>query len=267
MDYNSNLVRAFNLITLALQIAVALVLIRRRLYREVPWFTTYICYLIAFVYILHRVYNSGDAWGYFYGLWAGTAITMVLAFMVILEVFSNLLIGYENLRKFGVALLLVIAAIALLIAIVTGPYGSSWSTPDFASAFMRSVQSIQRGIRIIQIGLLLAIFVFSSFFALSWRNYIFGIALGYGLYASVNLCTTAVQGYLANRGTHLVYPISIIDAIAFILTLILWLTYLIRPDRGQNDKTIPPASAHADLDQWNDALSELVNKKNLKRGR
>ncbi len=260
MDYNSNLVRALNLITLSLQVCVALALLRQRLYRTVPWFTIYIGYLIAFTYILHRVYNSGDKAAYFYGYWAGNAVTLILAFMVILEVFRNAMVGYESVRKLGVVVLVTMACVTLLIAIMTSAHGSDWGNSTFSQVFMRLVQVTQRGVRMIQLGLLVGLFAFSSYFALSWRNHVFGIALGYGLYASVNLCAVAVVGFVGPKRLGLAYPITIIDGLAFICTLLLWLTYLLRPDRGSLYQTVPPSTAKPDLKHWEEALTDLMKR-------
>jgi hypothetical protein len=105
---------------------------------------------------------------------------------------------------------------------------------------------------------LIGIFALSSYLGLSWRNYNFGIALGYGLYATVNLVAVVVEGYLGPRKGGKVFSlVELIDATAYKLTLILWMTYLWRADRDQSNQP-PPSGGDKDLEAWNDALKPLA---------
>jgi len=243
-----------NPVTICLEIAVAYVLFRRRLYHELPWFTAYIVYVTAFTATVYGITFTRSIPAMFYSYWTGTMINQFFAFMVIIEVFRNSVRGHDSVRKIGIMMLVGIAVITLVVVLVMAPYGSEF---DKSAYLLRVMQILQRSIRVIQIGLLVGIFLFLSYLGMSWRHHNFGIALGYGLYATVNLISIVVQGYLHPlHAGHIVDIIAFIDGFAYKLTLVLWLTYLWRSDRGSTNPPLPPSGGD-DLDHWDDALKPL----------
>lgn len=251
--------------TIFLLIAVAFVLIRRRLYRELPWFTTYIFYIAVYTAVFYWVFYWVSTTRprmplAFYCYWIGNIINQFIAFMVIIEVFRNLVREHDSVRKFGVRALIVIGAVVCLIAILVMPYGSQLEKSTMMRQMAHGMLVLQRSIRIVQIGLLVTIFAFGSYLALSWRNYNFGIALGYGLYASVNLVSSVATEYLGAlrfKDATVANSVTLIDGLAYKLTLVLWMTYLWRADRGQPTQ-LPPAGGDSDLEDWNEALKPLT---------
>jgi hypothetical protein len=249
-----------NPFTVFLLMAVGFVLFRRRLYRELPWFTTYIFYIAVYTCVFYWVSTIRPRMPLaFYCYWGGNIINQFIAFMVIIEVFRNLVREHKSVRKFGITALIVIGALVLLVAILMAPYGSQVQKNTIISQMAHAMLVLQRSIRIVQIGLLVAIFAFGSYLALSWRNYNFGIALGYGLYASVNLVSSVVSEYLGvhRLGTTVANTVNLLDGLAYKLTLILWMTYLWRADRGQPTQ-LPPSGGDKDLQDWGDALKPLA---------
>ena len=62
---------------------------------------------------------------------------------------------------------------------------------------------MERSVQGRQCGLLVFLFLLSFYFGLPWRNHVFGIALGFGLFASIELVASAVRsqiGTLADSG-------------------------------------------------------------------
>jgi hypothetical protein len=180
MVSNSTLDRLSFYVPIALEIPIAYILFRRRLYRETAWFTIYIVYQLMSTIFLYPVYESGDRYAYFYLSWMHEAISVTLGFMVILESFRISVTQYQTIRRLGVNLLIIAAFVSIVIAVILVPHHAR-----IANALVNFIEVTERGLRIIQLTLLMAMFALSSYLALSWRNYVFGIALGYGLYAAV----------------------------------------------------------------------------------
>jgi len=246
--------------TVVLLIAVGFVLFRRRLYRELPWFTTYVVYVAAYTvtayYVVGRLSNDPSV--RFYSYWVGNLITQFLAFIVIIEVFRLYVRGYDSIRKIGITILVAIGILAILVAVLLAPFGSEFDKGVALLKMARSMLVLQRSIRVVQVGLLLAAFALSSYLALSWRNHIFGIALGYGLYASVNLATSVVWEYLgARKNLPAGEFVTLIDGLAYKITLILWIIYLYRADRGLANH-VPPAGGDDNLEDWSNVLKPLA---------
>ncbi len=249
-----------NPVTILLLVAVAFVLFRRRYYRELPWFTTYIVYVAVYTVTAYYVVGkiSKDPPTRFYAYWVGNLINQFVAFMVIIEVFRHCVRGYDSIRKIGINVLLAIALLAVIIAVLLAPFGSQFDNSEALRQMARSMLVLQRSIRVVQIGLLVAVFALSSYLGLSWRNFNFGIALGYGLYASVNLVTSVAWEYLGARWNLPTGDVvTLIDGLAYKLTLILWMTYLWRPDRGQPSQ-LPPSDGSPNLEEWNELLKPMA---------
>ncbi len=61
-----------------------------------------------------------------------------------------------------------------------------WRFPDRAA-----IMTLQRSVRVVQCGLMLFLLVFSRYLGTNWRQKSFGIALGFGAFASVELSLVA----------------------------------------------------------------------------
>src|SRR5689334_1798687 len=94
MDYNSNLIRALFLTPVMLEWVTALLIFRRRLAREIPWFTIYLILDSTSNVIGFGFYQHGDRWLFFVQSWALNLIVWTIAFMVIAETGRNLLARY-----------------------------------------------------------------------------------------------------------------------------------------------------------------------------
>jgi hypothetical protein len=247
MDYNSNLVRILFYVPWAIEVVIGCVLVRRRLYRQLTWFTIYIGHHVFGTLIIYPIYESGDKVLYFYSRWSSDGISLTLAFMVILEIFRISLAEYPTVRRIGIRLLVIAALLSIVVALLLLPQGAKSAT-----AMMKFIFVTERSLRIIQIALLVAMFAFSSYLALSWKNYVFGIALGYGLYAAANL---AISAYGAYMGPGVAYRCSLLDSAAWSCGAAIWLVYLLQPE--PKSPGLPPPSTKQDLEDWRNALTDL----------
>jgi len=98
------------------------------------------------------------------------------------------------------------------------------------------------------------LFLASSAFGLHWRQNLFGIALGLGMVAAVELITISFVGHVRPG----VVPIfSLVRVLSFGTTLLIWLGYLLVPERATSSGELPKK---AQLEQWNRAVTELINR-------
>ncbi len=175
----------------AFQVAIVAVMIRRKLYREFPVFL--------------RLYRVGGNLGtctlfvldhspavsasqYWQANWLGSIGSIILRFGLIWEIFSHVFQPYPALWEVGKIVFRWAAIVLLLVGVAVAVY-----SPSPEGLWMLSgVFVIDRTISIIQCGLLLFLFSFSSYFGLSWRSYIFGIAAGLGIFATVQLVASSI---------------------------------------------------------------------------
>jgi hypothetical protein len=234
-------------------LAVAFLLVRRRLQRELPFFLAYVIFeIVQFVvmfYVIHATWTTNEQ--YFYVYLAGFACSMALRFGVIYDIVNYLFREYPALGQLGSKLLRWTAALLLLIAVGTAAYSSRegvhlvarlWLVPD-------------RAVSVMQCGLVVLLFVFSKHFGITWRNYVFGIALGMGLRAAFDLGYSAVRIWLGPD--YAATTFNMLDNGVYHCAVLVWLGYLLA--REPVARRVVPLPAN-DLEKWNRELERLLQR-------
>jgi hypothetical protein len=233
-----------------LQLPLAVVVIGKRLWRSLPIFAAY---SLTSALSLGILYGVGKALpmsrAHFYTYCISEGIAMVLGFGVVYEVFGEILKPYDALKRVAAATgrwvlggLIVLG----LVVLVAQPSGDK-------SPLASAVLITEEVSRIVEVGLLAFLFLFSRAFGLHWRQNIFGIALGLGVFAGVELAGLALRatlGPMANQGFNLA------RALSFNVSLLIWLGYIMAPERITSTAELPQ---RAQLEQWNQAIMELIN--------
>jgi hypothetical protein len=119
---------------------------------------------------------------------------------------------------------------------------------------MVGILSIKQAGTIVSAGLLLLLFLAGNVLGLRWNHYVFGIALGFALHASVELVVLAVRARLG-----VVTPIwPIVDGIAYHCALLIWIVYLFSRERSLASSTIEfPLQ---ELQRWNDSVRGIIGR-------
>jgi hypothetical protein len=229
---------------------ILMLMIRRRLYKQFPIFLLYTAFeLFQFAVLLTVFLRVGSLADERYrGAFAlGTAISTALRFGIIYEIFTEVFRDYNGLSELGRVLFRWATIVLLLIGVaLAGTHGSG---PD---GFLVIVPTLDRTVSLLQCGLLMFLFVFSRYFALSWRNYAFGIALGFGINASWELANTAIRSQIVT-GSYLLDGLGMAIYHACVL---IWIFYLVAPARSaiRTPKKLPEDN----LEVWNEELQRLL---------
>ena len=95
-------------------------MVYKRLWREFPAFTVYVCVhaLAVPLRLALRSFGSYKAW--FVSYWISEAIAAVISFWLVYEIYLHVFQRYEGLRSLGSVLLQWSAAILALLAVVAG---------------------------------------------------------------------------------------------------------------------------------------------------
>ncbi|MGA9039709.1 MAG: hypothetical protein WB421_04165 [Terriglobales bacterium] len=236
-----------------LQAVLLVLLVRRASYRQFPIFVSYTGFeVLQFAVLLAMRYSSSVSGGEYYYTYAlGSAISAGLRFGVIYEVFTHVFRDYPALSGFGRTMFRWAAVVLLLLAL-----GLAWLAPaEGIGHLMVMVDVLNRSVSILQCGLLLFLFLFSGYFALSWQSYAFGIALGLGIYASMDIAIASIRSQIEPRGAELLDGIIMATYHACVL---IWLFYLLVPcpETRHVLKSLP----EHDLETWNQELQRLIQK-------
>jgi hypothetical protein len=229
---------------------ILLLMIRRRLYKQFPIFLLYSAFeLFQFSVLLAVFIHTGSFSDERYrGAFAlGTAISTALRFGIIYEIFAEVFRNYNALSELAKVLFRWATIVLLLIGVaLAGAHGSG------ADGFLLIVPTLDRTVSLMQCGLLMFLFLFSRYFALSWRNYAFGIALGFGILASSELANSAIRSQLGTGS----YLLDNLGMATYHCCVLIWIFYLAAPERSTR-RTIKKLPAN-DLEVWNEELQRLL---------
>ena len=103
----------------------------------------------------------------------------------------------------------------------------------------------------IQLGVLAILFFLSRMLVLGWKDFPFGIALGYGVMASVQLAVSVMRSYLGSESTP---GYVLLRPLAYNLAVLIWLFYAIKRERRGTASGLPP---EMEVSRWNEALEKI----------
>jgi hypothetical protein len=234
-----------------LQGALAIMLVHRRLAKEFPAFFLYTVFEVLQFLALFTLYRLGPSWGEQYTVvWlASGAISVALRFAIVNEVFSNLLRSYPALSAFGTLLFRWATVVLMIVAVALVAYTSGSETERGIIAF----GVIDRAVSIVQCGLLVLLVLLSRFLSFSWRSYAFGIALGLGFFASIELATSAIRSHIGLAVARDTF--NLVTMASYNCCVVFWIAALLRPERDRTRITSIPSH---NLDQWNETLQRLL---------
>ena len=169
--------------TAALQAAVLLAMVRRKLRLSFPYFFSFAVFNLVTQLLQAVLVPHLGPFQYFYLFWTIQAISTQLIFLVMYEIFLHVLRPYSALLDFGKLLfrwaLLFLALASVLTAIATNGVQ--------AAKICAAIQLLNRSAELMQCGLLLLLILFEKRLGLPWQNPAVCIMLGAGTVAAVDL--------------------------------------------------------------------------------
>jgi len=227
-----------------LELGLAGLMFWRKLHRAFPIFFGYVVFQVVNFAIVFPVYRYGSTQAYFYIYWISAAISLALGFKVIHEIFLDVFRPYHTLKDLGTVLFKWAALVMLMVALVVTAASQGGSESPFTQAVIIG----QRCVRVIQCGLILFLLVFSKYLGVSWRQHSFGIALGFGSFASVELIVLAMfSGGLIQPPT-----LNLINTAAYGLTILTWIAYTAAKGTAREAASIQFTSQ-----RWDQSLGDL----------
>lgn len=231
---------------LVLQLGLAATLVAKRIWGRFPLFVAYSLFNLLDTVVSYALWNHKT---YFQVYVVGETIAVALGLAVVYEILAHLLALYPSLRRvarlslYGVVLILGLLAAAVL----------SSHAPIGRNGVVRAVLLMEEAARVFEVGLIAFLFVFYSLFGLHWRQSVFGITLGLGIYAVVKLVALSAIPHLGPEGARVV---DLIQVLGFNCSMLIWLGYMLAPERIITTAEMPQ---RAQLEQWNQVIMELIN--------
>ena len=226
-----------------LQSGVAAVLWRRKLHKQFPVFFRYVLVQIAIFAVTFPLRGAENYETFFYAYWAGSAVSALLSFRVIHEVFLDVFRPYHTLKDLGTVLFKWAGVVMLLVSVVVAFSNSASQDP-----LVQAVTTLQRSVRMVQCGLILFLLLFSRYLGVSKRQQSFGIALGFGVFASVELVLLA----MSSGGLLDIIKIGLINTAMYDLAIVVWLVYAVVRHTVRESSTNP-----LQTQRWEQSLADL----------
>lgn len=219
----------------ALETTLLVLMVRGKSRVTFPRFFAYILFQLVKSGVLFVVYRYSYE-NYFDAYWAGNAVSIFLAVTVMDEIWKNLFERYEGIQDLGSMLFRWACVLMFLIAVV-----SALPAETNADRVVAAVLAFDRSMRLMQCGLFFLVLFLCPLVKRFWQHPVFGIALGFGIFALVEL---VLVGILTSFGTGQIAIISLIKSATYIGVTLLWIGYLRRP-------VVQQQSAVRELDTWN----------------
>ena len=203
-----------------LQITLILFMLQRKLHGVFPRFFSYIIFQIVKSGILFVVYRYSQE-NYFDAYWAGNAISVLLGVVVMDEILQHLLKKYGGIQKLASVIFRWACGLLVLISIV-----NAFSMYEAgADRVVSAVLAFDRSERVMQCGLCILLMILCRFLRNCWRQHVFGIALGFGIFACIEMVLVSVVLYFGDGSAAIV---SLIKSSAYNAVTVLWIVYLTR---------------------------------------
>ena len=226
-----------------LQSVVAVILWRRKLHKQFPVFFSFLLAQVANFAVTFPLWLVGDFKTYFVFFWLGEAVNAVLGFKVIHEIFLDVFRPYHTLKDLGTLLFKWAGVVMLLVSVVVAFSNSFDQNP-----LVHALTTLQRSVRIVQLGLILFLLLFSSFLGVSRKQVSFGISVGFGLFAGVELMLMALN----SGGLVRTANFNLINMFSLILAILVWFGYSL------SRKAVRVAAVnHLQTQRWEQGLADL----------
>ncbi|HXZ27737.1 MAG TPA: hypothetical protein VEG08_07030 [Terriglobales bacterium] len=238
------------------QLVLVVILARRSLIRQMPWFFAYTIWVMTTslvqlpLYLQSRALRSVTS-ASFYVSWTADAGSIMLGFLAVYEVFCQVFQPYESFRRWAPALFRWCGVTLLLL----GSAGALLSSPHPQLRIVAGLLVLERTLRVVQVGLLVLVLLTSRYLHITWKPHLLGVASGFGMYAAVAIVCTTLQ---AQNGPVGYWALGMVSFSAYTCAVMIWVAYfLVRQPVVESIRQVPRT---VETEQWHQALSHLLQR-------
>ncbi len=109
-------------------------------------------------------------------------------------------------------------------------------------------------VRFVQVLVFAGLVTLVPLLGLRWRQYPFGVATGFGLYATVALVTTAK---FSDFGTRFIFLWGVTSLVAYSVAVLIWIWFFSVPQKAEDPNPELSAPSPGDLKQYKDAMRRM----------
>jgi len=192
---------------------------------------------------------------YFYSHWVLAAVQTALMIAIIYSVFNLAMRPLPGLHRLGRIVFRWVSLVSVLFAVVSalGPRFAD-SGEALNMLFAIAIQRIQEGLSVLILCLLLFVCFATKPLGLTFRSRIFGVALGLGVCATIQLVQAA---WLSTTQARSIYsPIFIVSTLGTCAAFMVWGTYFAMPEPERKMILLPTTSPFFFWNRISEALGD-----------
>ncbi len=240
---------------IALQAVSLIVLVLKKIYKWFAWFFVYLATNFLFTIVLFVVRDHEKLYSILY--WTGDAIVNLLILLAIYESFRRVFQHFYALRWFW-----TIFPITSLVLITLGSLRSILYSRSMAaeSLLISQIYSLEITTYILQVGIFFLFLVLVRFFHLPWKQYNFGIVLGFGISAAGSLVAFMVR---SEFGTKFDSVFRIVVPLTYTIGVAIWLLTFLWPVAKASIEATPaltPEAVVTELRQYTRTVKEILKR-------
>jgi hypothetical protein len=201
-----------------LQIVLLIFMVRRNYHKMFPRFFSYVLFQTlksACLFLAYRYFPDN----YFDVYWTGNAVSVIFTVAVMDEILRHLFREYGGIQVFGTTIFRWSCGLLFLLVILGALSGGEVGGDRVVAA----VLSYDRNVRLMQVGLFLLLMILCRILPNCWRQQVFGIALGFGIFASVELILVSFVMWFGDGQGAI---ISALKSTAYNAVTLVWIGYL-----------------------------------------
>ena len=233
-------------IPLGLLVLLLLVLLRQRAYKVCPFFLSYAVFGVAAG--VARFVTHSHRHPYYLTYWITEAGYDLLGILVMYEVVRTI---FGNLTRAWWARLIFPA---VLVAGIGMSLARAGAVPSRLSGVEFYIVVGEIAVRFVQVFVFAGLVTLVPVLGLRWRQYPYGVATGFGLYATVMLLTTTK---FSDFGTRFKLLWGWTSLVAYSVAVLIWIWFFSVPQTIENPIPDMSAPSHGDLKQYKDALRRM----------
>jgi hypothetical protein len=222
------------------------VLVRRRVHTALPCFFSYAAFAVAADIARFATHSHHPT--YYLTYWITEAGYDLLGILVMYEVLRTVL---GRLTRAWWARLIFPA---VLIAGIGMSIARANVVPSRLSGIEFYIAVGEIAVRFVQVFIFAGLVTLVPLLGLRWRQYPFGVATGFGLYATVMLLTTTK---FSDFGTRFKLLWGWTSLVAYSLAVLIWIWFFSVPQKAETPSPEILAPSPGDLKEYKDALRRM----------
>lgn len=186
---------------------------------------------------------------YFYSSWIYFVVEYAIVLLVIHGIYRIAMRPFEGLQKAGKLVFRWAFGVSLILS--CGLVAGGHIGPGFWASFNGQIHQV---VGILALCLLLFVTFAVRYLGLTYRSRLFGVSLGYGVWATTNLMESAL---LTTKGALTVYsPIYLWGTLGYCATIVIWGAYFALPEPERKLILLPTTSPFFFWNRISEALGD-----------